>query len=151
MKKLCIIAIIFTLMLNAIGCTINTTKNYPWKIIKSSVDINNKNENIVIQFIDDTLTSSGAQLTLYNGSATEIEFGSKYLIQICKNDSWYDINIGSSDWTAELCILEPNHEYSTAIDWTSIYGELPAGTYRFVKEYTQAQQNYFVFVEFEIP
>lgn len=151
MKKLSMITIIFMFMLNVMGCASVTNMTYPWKLKKSSADINNKNENIVIQFTDDTLTSSGAQLTLYNGSATKIEFGSKYLIQIYKNDSWYDINIGSSDWTAELCILEPNHEFSTTIDWSSIYGELPAGTYRFIKEYTQAQQAFFVYAEFEIP
>lgn len=115
------------------------------------MDIKNENEYIVIQLADDTLTTKGAQLTLYNNSEKDISFGSEYFIQIYRNNSWYDIEVGNLDWTLELGILKPNHEHTVELDWHSIYGELPSGRYRIVKEYEQENQAYVAFCEFEIP
>ncbi len=150
-KKLCIASLAVILIVNAVGCDSDINTEYPWSITKSNMDIKNENEYIVIQFADDTLTTKGAQLTLYNNSEKDISFGSEYFIQIYRNNSWYDIEIGDVDWTGELVTVESNREYTVEFDWNSIYGELPSGRYRIVKEYKQANQPYFSFCEFEIP
>lgn len=151
MKKLYIVALIVMLIAGAVGCNSKTNTEYPWSITKSNMDIKNENEYIVMQIVDDTLTPKGAQLVLYNNDQNAISFGSEYFIQIYTNNSWYDIGIGNVDWTGELITVEAYCEYTVDLDWYSIYGEIPSGRYRIIKEYKQENQPNLTFCEFEIP
>ena len=85
-----------------------------------------------------------------NNSDFEIDFGSEYSIQLYKDDSWYDIDAGAVDWTGELFTVTAGDQYEAESNWATIYGELPAGKYRIVKEYSQLEQTYFAVAEFEI-
>ena len=89
---------------------------------------------VTLQIAEDSLTKTGARITLYNGSDSEIQFGCSYFLQTLQGEAWSDID-GEQDWTLELIVLEPGQSYEETLDWSSYYGELPAGTYRIVKAY----------------
>ena len=89
---------------------------------------------VTLQIAEDSLTKTGARITLYNGSDSEIQFGRSYFLQTLQEEAWSDID-GEQDWTLELIVLEPGQSYEETLDWSSYYGELPAGAYRIVKTY----------------
>ena len=150
MKKILILALACILALAFSGCGYAGNKEYPWSLTKSSMDIKNDIDTISIRFSDGSLTSTGAQLMVCNNSDFEIDFGSEYSIQLYKDDSWYDIDAGAVDWTGELFTVTAGDQYEAESNWATIYGELPAGKYRIVKEYSQLEQTYFAVAEFEI-
>ena len=61
-------------------------------------------------------------------------------------------------WTAEAWLIATNQSYTWQVDWEWLYGELPAGTYRFGKnfsavEMTEGEPNsetFDVYVEFTV-
>lgn len=149
-KKLCIAALAVMLIVTAAGCRSHTDAEYPWSITKSTMDEKSENEHIVMQLADDTPAATGARFTLHNTGEQDISFGSEYAILIYVNDAWYDIEIGDVDWTGELITVEAGGAYTAELDWSSVYGELPAGRYRIVKEYNQENQAHLASCEFEI-
>lgn len=150
MKKVSILALVCFLVLTIAGCSSDISEEYPWRITKSKLNIKNKNHDFSMQLSAGSLTSTGARLTVYNHSDAEITFGVKYFIQLHRNGSWYDIDVGVLDWPAELFIADPGSECEMEVDWSSIYGALPAGTYRIVKEFDQSGQSFFLFTVFEL-
>lgn len=150
MKNFHIAILAALLILNLAGCNTDISGEYPWSVTKTNVDTTSENADIKLQLVDGTLTSKGAELVLYNNSNMAISFGADYFIQLQRDNSWYDIEIESLDWTAILLTVESDSEYTFEVDWSSIYGELPSGTYKLIKEYAQEQQVLFISVEFEI-
>jgi len=117
---------------------------------KSDKDIENSNSDIMMFIFDETLTPNGTKLSMHNESKQDVSFGRQYFIQILIEDEWYDIIIPPVDWTLELITLEPGQEQTFVLNWSFIYGELPAGTYRIIKEYKMDSSTLFAFCEFEI-
>ncbi|MBO6231098.1 MAG: hypothetical protein J6O50_11095 [Ruminiclostridium sp.] len=72
------------------------------------------------------------------GNATgELTYGEPYSIE-CKNgDKWEPVKYLNNEvaWTDIGYILEPGAHNENQINWTYIYGYLPAGHYRLVKEF----------------
>lgn len=151
MKRSVILLLICVLFLTGTGCSSDSGREYPWSITKNSMDIKNDNANISIQLTDGSLTSAGTKLIICNNSESDISFGSEYSIQLSQNGAWYDIDVKNTDWTGELFTVGAGNECEVEINWASIYGELPVGKYRIVKEYSQLGQKFFTLTEFDIP
>jgi len=150
LKRSAIFLLICVLILTGTGCSSDGGREYPWSITKNSMDNKNANADISIQLPDGSLTSAGTQLIVCNNSEFDISFGPEYSIQLSQNGSWYDIDVKNTDWTGELLTVDAGNECEVEINWASIYGELPVGKYRIVKEYSQLGQNFFAFAEFDI-
>lgn len=68
----------------------------------------------------------------------ELQTGSYYYIQKKENDRWLDMEYTEIDeaqvgWTAEAWIIAPESTLEWEVDWSWLYGELPAGEYRIGK------------------
>ncbi|MBN2878047.1 MAG: hypothetical protein JXN65_00250 [Clostridia bacterium] len=153
MKKIRILILILCLLLLA-SCDIGKVNRFSVgnnvNVEKSTKDIQNSNNNIVMTILENTLTTNGANLSIRNEGNQDISFGSQYFIQVLIDDSWYDIIIPQVDWTMELITLEPGQEQTFELNWSSVYGNLSTGTYRIVKEYRAESVSSYVFCEFEI-
>ena len=67
--------------------------------------------------------------------------GNKYdfSIEILQDDKWKTIDSGERSITAEAIVFMGESELE--IDWTNIYGELPRGKYRIVKNFISQTQT----------
>ena len=150
MKKFWIIMVASLIFLSQTGCNSNDDVELPWRIEKSKKNITNETANISLIISNNGTTSRGIQLILLNKSTAEILLGRSYFIQILKDNVWYDIVLKNADWPLDLLVLPSDSEVLIKIDWFPIYGELPLGKYRIIKEYTLENSKSFVFCEFEI-
>ena len=115
---------------------------YPWPIgEESSIEIE-ENGPVTISFAE-SLSPVGSDIVVSNVQDVTIEFGAGYFIQIQIEGRWYDINYqdteenrGKNFATMSIAyILKGKKEKELFLDWSSEYGELPSGNYRFVKEF----------------
>ncbi len=93
---------------------------------------------LVLEFTD-----TGAQLvfTQSGGAPTgELQTGSYYVIERLEDGAWEEMpwraglageNVA---WTAEAWLIPAEDTVSFDMDWSFLYGELPAGEYRIGKE-----------------
>ena len=70
----------------------------------------------------------------------DLQHGSDYILEQRKNGEWLPVSEKPFDFTAEAIVFLPKEieevpeKVEWAVDWTNLYGELPAGEYRIVKE-----------------
>lgn len=109
------------------------------------------------------VTPDSATVTIYNGSADSISYGSQYKFILEKqiDGIWYVCERatrtadGHHITTTDIeRVLESGMADEYQISWDLLYGNLPAGKYRFVKEIETASSlsstgDYFA-TEFEI-
>lgn len=128
----------------------------------------NKSSLVIIEQSEVTLTLKdvtpiSATVTIYNGSAESISYGSQYKFILEKqiDGIWYVCERatrtadGHHITTTDIeRVLESGMADEYQISWDLLYGNLPAGKYRFVKEIETASSlsstgDYFA-TEFEI-
>jgi len=82
----------------------------------------------------DTVTATGAALTITNETGGEILSGNRhdFVVQAEKDGDWYDIETGEWANTAEAWVL-PEGVTDMEASWADRYGALPKGHYRIVK------------------
>lgn len=86
------------------------------------------------------ISSCGCSINYINTSDEEISFGSRYIIECFSEEKWYscseiELNTGETrTWTDILCVIEPHEEGIQTVNWEYLYGVLPAGRYRLIKE-----------------
>ena len=81
---------------------------------------------------------TGMKFAITNSNDTNITFGEDYKLQKLVNDSWESIPyINDTNWAfkAIAIMLSPNASSDKSINWEYMYGELPNGTYRIVKDF----------------
>ncbi len=91
---------------------------------------------IIMQAKEGTATPSGVTVTLKNVTETEYTYGESYTIQHKTRNGWIDAvpvieNYGFDDIGYMLPAVGSKE---IMIDWEWLYGKLPAGDYRIVKE-----------------
>ena len=105
------------------------------------------------------VSPTGCTLTIENTTDKTVYFGEPYTLQMLADGQWGDCDIPESNqpvaWI-ELAYILPAGESSVATyDWSRIYGELSAGTYRFAKN-IQIESGYpiedkeTIFAEFSV-
>uniref|UniRef100_UPI0040568C36 M56 family metallopeptidase n=1 Tax=Agathobacter sp. TaxID=2021311 RepID=UPI0040568C36 len=110
--------------------------------------------NVEIQIAE--YNSTGGSLEITNHSGKELTTGEQVDIQINSDGKWYRIEqIYDALWE-EVAYKLPDEQTTTlTIQWSFMYGKLPAGSYRIVKEVTDYRapgdyDTYYLAAEFEI-
>ena len=130
MKKL-LIGFLAAILIVSIGCG---GPKYPWPVEKHTEEMEN-DSSVLMSVETDSLSAKGARFRLQNIGDRYIAFGAEFRLQVLQNGAWYDIDIGTLDWTAEGYLIAPGDAFVMNVEWDLLYGELPAGTYRFVKDF----------------
>ena len=115
-----------------------------------------------IQMTAGNVTPSGLTLICNQEggeNVVELNTGSFYKLEVLKDDVYcnvdYVLEPNDIAWTSESYIVALNDTTTWDINWEWLYGKLPAGQYRIVKEIINfkgpgnADEEY-IFVEFEI-
>ncbi len=91
-------------------------------------------ENVSISICD--VTPTGATVTIKDTSKEPYVYGEWYKIEEKKNDEWYDVRtvIDNYGFNEIGYLTDKNGEVKFEIDWQWLYGELPKGDYRLLKE-----------------
>lgn len=103
-------------------------------------------ENVSISISDISLT--GATITIKDTNKKPYVYGEWYRIEKEDNGEWFALetkiqNYGFNDLGYEV---GKNNEVKFVIDWQELYGELPLGSYRIVKQVN----NQYIYVDFGI-
>lgn len=68
----------------------------------------------------------------------ELRYGTAYKLQSLHGEDWEDVPYATEDnvaWTSEAYLVERNTASEVELSWAWLYGSLPAGQYRLVKEF----------------
>lgn len=91
---------------------------------------------VFMEVIEESVTPSGLTITFKNNTDVERLFGESYTIQRGADTEWVDLdpiieNYGFHDIGY---ILPPMDSEGMGVDWEWLYGRLPSGEYRIVKD-----------------
>lgn len=143
-------AVLFAFALSACGSEQVDLSDYPWELEECAESPENLDENITLSFVDGSLTPEGATVVLENNSDETFEFGAEYHLYLKANGKVYLMQ-QSGCWTLELLSVAPHDSYTWDMNWSGIYGTLPAGQYLFAKTSSLSPDKpYCVVCEFEI-
>lgn len=87
------------------------------------------------------IAPTGATLVIsqFGGNPSgELRYGSAYKIQSLNGDTWEDVPyVTEADvaWTDEAYMIEMDIDCEIVLSWDWLYGNLPEGQYRIVKEF----------------
>lgn len=90
----------------------------------------------------------------------ELSTGSFYALEQYTGTSWESVKYAPQEheiaWTSEVWMIPLNQDVIWDVDWTWLYGTLPAGTYRIGKNVMdwRAPGDYdqqIAYAEFEVP
>jgi hypothetical protein len=152
------LTVLLTVCITILSCAVYIT------ILANSKETNNVIENplegIILEIKENTLTNTGMTLMIKNVASNDYAYGSRYQIEKKVGSNWEPVPVpgGSYVWTSEPLMsrtLKGNSIIEEEIKW-SHYGELGAGTYRIIKEFTYStsrdtNSNYFpISAEFTI-
>ena len=152
MKKIPVLLLSIFLLIGLAACASVDESQYPWELGgKSTVKL--AKAEVFLTLVDDTLTTAGASFTLRNEDEFTLETGAWFLIEVKVNGKWRDIQ-RSTQGPLDALILPSGDDFVFDIDWSGSYGELPAGDYRLIKEFSNddedPHENYYVACEFTI-
>ena len=87
------------------------------------------------------VASAGATLVISQSSGSpsgELWYGPAYKIQSLNGDTWEDVPYVTEadvEWTEEIYMVEMDTDCEIVLSWDWLYGNLPEGQYRIVKEF----------------
>lgn len=110
----------------------------------------NTSAEFEISLKTDTLTSEGAQFIIFNSGYQTATTGMEFSIEKLENGNWKECNYISEEvaWREIAMILQPN-ENTFSADWSTVYGSLEQGTYRF-KKTIYADEKKEIYCEFTL-
>ena len=91
---------------------------------------------VIMGVIDGTAMPSGITVTLKNVTDTEYTYGESYTVQSKTDQGWIDVEpvIENYGFNSIGYVLPAMESEEIIINWEWLYGKLPAGDYRIVKE-----------------
>lgn len=126
MKKILTAMLSLLMMLSLLGCS-----------QQQSAESGSADLGVTFEAIDITSTGMTLRCTQSGGNAEgELMTGSDYSLEVKKFGKWQEVKplLDEFAWTAEAWIIPMNDTVEWKIDWSWLYGELPAGSnYRIVK------------------
>lgn len=87
------------------------------------------------------VTPTGATLVISQSGGNpsgELQYGPAYKIQSLNGDTWEDVPYvteGDVEWTEEVYMVEMDTDFEIVLSWDWLYGNLPDGQYRIVKQF----------------
>ena len=127
----------------------SSQNNYPWNIGIENEFVMGEDVEITMDLIEESLSATAASFTLKNEGVEEASYGSRYCLQIRINKTWYQIE-QYADWTLEAYRLASGAKETISVNWENLYGSLPVGEYRFVKEFTIEDETIYLACPFVI-
>ena len=119
MKKLTVILLILTALMA--GCA------------KESAYQPTGAANVTMTLSDATPT--GAVVTIQDDNPEPFVYGEWFVIEMEKDGAWYEVKTKITDYGFnEIGWLTDNGKLTMNVDWAWLYGELPAGHYRILKQ-----------------
>ena len=104
-------------------------------------------DTVQLSLRENTLSPTGAEFILKTDEF--IKYGEKFIIEIQLDGKWYSID-EEFDWHAIECTMQAGTEQALEIDWSSRYGRLPTGNYRFIKPITVSGTEKYLCCQFEL-
>lgn len=144
-KSIKIILIIVGIFVALFILLLLTTQSYFDKLEESKYNITEV-DNVNISISDISLT--GATITIKDTNVTPYIYGEWYKIEEEINGKWYELNTKVKDYgfNSKGYEVDENNEIKFIIDWNWLYGELPQGSYRIIKE----SHNKYIAIPFSI-
>lgn len=114
-------------------------------------------EGVSMRIKEGTLTSTGATVIIRDTSNRDNIYGAYYRIEKRENNKWIELQTLPQENGAEIGFISigytidrTTHEREFAIDWNCIYGELPKGEYRIVKDTSEPGEGteHYITAEF---
>ena len=98
--------------------------------------------------VEADVSPSGATVTIRDTNENPYVYGQWYKVEAERDGKWYDIKLLSEyyGFTEEGWIVGESDELDFDVDWSRLYGRLPEGRYRLLKEVKQQ----YIAVEFDI-
>lgn len=149
-KKIITILLCGVILLVVTGC--EKIKNEFEIGEKSDIELTDKGISLSVK--EDTLTNTGATLTIKNNSDTYVEYDDVYEIEIKQDGEWHKINV-ELIFNMPSYSLEVGESKEIEITWENGYGKLASGDYRIIKNIDIKDENkiidtFYVAAEFTI-
>lgn len=121
LKSALLLTVFMAVLLSLGGCKANAT-------IPNEIELSLKGN---------TLTPTSMTLVINNNSnAYDFVYGADYGIEIYTNDEWSEVTPLKEHVVFTIAYtIHPNSSKEFEIDWQWLYGELPKGNYRIVKNF----------------
>ena len=154
MKKIIVPVLVMPFLLGLVGC----------KEMDGFVSTDAYPENFGIVASAKDITNTGLTLTFENSilPAGSVSLGRYFVIQVLENDEWKDLETKTEAVFHTDAFIPNDHNWSMDVEWEWLYGELPAGTYRVLKNIdistgaigvsvdTREKETLEMWVEFEL-
>lgn len=100
-------------------------------------------EGITMTVDTETLTPEGASFLLLQTTDLNIQYGDDFKLQTLNGSQWEDVStVIENDGFHSIAYKLPENEPKTLeLDWTWLYGSLPAGEYRLVKTFMDFRET----------
>ena len=91
-------------------------------------------ENVTMALSD--VTPTGAVVTIQDCNPEPFVYGEWYVIEQEKDGLWYEVKTKITDYGFNEIgwLTDENGALTMDVDWAWLYGELPAGQYRILKQ-----------------
>ena len=130
MKKLCAWMLAWMAMLSLVGCGQKQAAVETQAALPNKWGVTLETENV---------TANGLTLVCHQtgGEAAELNTGSFYAIERLEGGQWTTVEYAPQEyevaWTSEAWLIAKEGTTKWEINWTWLYGQLPAGEYRMAK------------------
>ena len=133
MKKLIALILSFVYILGLVGCSKDATYQ--------STEIT----NISIRIFN--ISPTGATIIIKDSNEIPHTYGAWYQIEKNANGEWHEIETVIDNYGFALVGYLPDHngEIEFTMDWEWLYGKLPTGQYRLIKQV----DNQYISIEFD--
>ena len=111
-----------------------------------------------MEIVDESVSSKGLSLEFHYCGEEEGLTGTWYTLFLYNGNEWNELPYiieGNIGWNLIAYVVEKNRASEMSIDWEWLFGELPAGRYLIVKEFTNHRgpgdnDQYYLACEFTI-
>lgn len=89
-------------------------------------------ENVLIEVLEHSIKDSGITVLIKDKNSIPYEWKEEYYLETKVKDEWKSVEKieNANSFNMESYVLDTNGEVEREIDWSNIYGQLSAGTYR---------------------
>lgn len=95
----------------------------------------NNIENVKMKIKEGTLTNKSATIIIIDNNQKTYQYGEYYRLDIKENGIWKEMTqLGANYYNDIAYIVDKNNQLELTHNWKEVYGELPLGEYRIVKD-----------------
>ena len=114
-------------------------------LLKSNEAEFNPMDNVTMEIVEGTLTSTGATIVITDLSGEDNTYSEWYRVDKLEDGKWYeldDIVNGNVGWHAVGRSVGEDNKLTMEINWEWLYGPLKNGKYRIVKGFSNEKNPY---------